>query len=433
MVFSGNTVKLRGALAAIALTAVAGLVSGCGKNGEANTDGSLRVINVAPESGALTLKIDDNATNLHSGIAYKSTTGFGTVGNGTRRVRVSNAGGVILDTSIAMQGQKKQMLVVFGGASSTGMSIIYNDIAASAQGKSKLRLVSFAVGLGAYDLYMTTSTEDYRTVEPKVRNVAGTTFEVDTGSYTIRLTSPNTKDVLFEMPAKTFEDRKYYNLVLFNEGSGEVPNAFWNVQDDDAAPEQLASTVTRVRAINAQSTAATVNVAVGGTRVFTNIPFGGISSFTRTAAGARSVAFTDPTSGATLSSVTDTFVGGRDYSVFLSPSTTTGGAPSAFRVLDTYFPPASGKSRVRLVNASTSPDLALALSFTPISPSIATQAASAYFEVNAGTGTPVTITQGTAGTPVLTLSGTDLVSGKTHTFVVSGVPGALNLAVRQDN
>lgn len=429
---SGSFSTMRAAVAALALSAVA-VVSGCGKNDEANTDGNIRVINVAPESGALSVRIDDNTGNLQSNVAYKATTGFATIANGTRRVRVSNAGGVILDASLAVQGQKKQMLVVFGGASSTGMTILYNDIPASANGKAKLRLVSYAVGLGSYDLYLTTGSEDYRTVEPKVRNVASTIYETDVGSYTIRLTSPGTKDVLFEMPARNFEDRKYYNLVLFNEGSAEVPSAFWVVQDDDAAPEQLASTVTRVRAVNSQAGIPTVNVNVGSTRVFTNIPFGGISSFTRTNSGTRAISFTDPATGNTIGTVTDSFTGGRDYSVFLAPSTTTGGAPTAFRVLDRYFPPGAGKSRVRLVNASTAPDLALALSFTPVSPNIGTLAASEYFEVNAGTGTPVTITQGAAGTPVLTLSGTDLIATKTHTFVVSGVPGALNLAVRQDN
>jgi hypothetical protein len=45
----------------------------------------------------------------------------------------------------------------------------------------------------------------------------------------------------------------------------------------------------------------------------------------------------------------------------------------------------------------------------------------------------VTITQGTAATPVLSLTGTDLTAGQTYTFVVGGVPGALVLTVRQDN
>ncbi|MCA3060755.1 MAG: DUF4397 domain-containing protein, partial [Rhodocyclaceae bacterium] len=187
-----------------------------------------------------------------------------------------------------------------------------------------------------------------------------------------------------------------------------------------------------VRAINAQATNATVNVRVGTTLAFTNIPFGGISSYTRTTAGDGSVAFTDTTAGATLSAFSGTFAGGRDYSVFLAPGL-AGGPVTAFRTLDTTFPPSSGKVRVRLVNASSAADLALALSFTPTTPAVATRSASNYIEVASGAGTPVTITQGTTATPVLSLTGTDLTAGATYTFVVGGVPGALILTVRQDN
>ncbi|MFN8696707.1 MAG: DUF4397 domain-containing protein [Burkholderiales bacterium] len=417
--------------AMVSVGALLGL-SGCGKNSPANTDGQVRMINLAPEAGAINVVIDSATTPLLSSVAFKSTSGYGTVANGGRRVRISNAGGFIIDGSLNMQGQKKQLLMVFGGQSSLGMGVLYNDIGAAAQGNSRLRLISYGVGLSNFDLYMTLANESIATSDPKARNTNGTVVDVSANSYTISLTAPGTKDVLFSMPSTALADRKYYNLVLYNEGSGELPNAFFLEQDSDAAPTMLTSPITRVRGVNAQSTFPTVNVAVGGNRVFTNIPLGGISSFTRTAAGTASVSFTDPQTGNTVGSVSDTYLGGRDYSVFLAPGT-GGGAPSAFRVLDTNFPPAAGRSRVRLVNASSVADLGLALSFTPITPNIGSRAASNYFEVVAGTGTPVTITQGAAGTPVISLSGTDLIATKTFTFVVSGTPGNLVLTVRQDN
>jgi hypothetical protein len=416
----------------IALLLVTAIIAGCGKNDAKNEDAEVRVLNLAPESGSLSIVIEDETTNWQSGIGYKTTTAFKNVANGTKRVRISNSGGVIIDQNLSMQGQKKQLLVIFGGKSSLGVGFLNNDISSSASGKAKLRLSSFAVGLGSYDLYMTTSTENYLTVEPKLRGVSNTTYEIDVGTYAIRLTSPNTKDILFELPARSFEDRKYYNLALYNEGSTELPNAFWAQQDDDTAPQLLTSTVSRIRGINSQATYPTVNVNIGSARVFTNIPFGGISSFTRATSGTRSVSFSETTNGATLSTINDSFDGGRDYSVFLSPNP-AGGLPIAFRTLDRNFPPSAGKARVRLVNASSVADLGLALSFSPTTTSVASRAASDYVEVNAGDGTPVTITQGVVATPVLTLSGTDLSAGRTYTFVVSGIAGALGLAVRQDN
>ncbi len=408
------------------------LLAGCGKNETKSESASVRFMNLAPESGSLSVLLGTETTNWQSNVAYQTATGFKDTPNGSLRVRISNAGGVILDASQGFAGQRKQMLLVFGGQSSVGMSILQNDMAASSSGNSKLRVISYAVGISAFDVYMTTATEDYRLVEPKLRNISGGIYETPVGSYTVRLTSTGTKDLLFEMPARAFEDRKYYNLGLYNEGSGALPNGFVVTQDDDAAPQLFTSTVSRVRAINSQSTNATVNVRVGTTLAFTSIPFGGISSYTRTAAGSGTVTFTDTTAGATISAFSSTFAGGRDYSVFLAPGI-SGGAVTAFGILDKTFPPSAGKARVRLVNASSAADVSLALSFTPTTPTVAMRAASNYIEVTAGAGTPVTITQGTVATPILSLAGTDLTSGNTYTFVVSGVPGALNLAVRQDN
>ena len=424
------TLRQFGAGLFVGLTALA--LSGCGKNAAKSESAQVRFINLAPESGALSVLLSTETTNWQSNVAYQSTTGFKDTANGANRVRISNAGGVIVDTTQNFTGTRKQLMLAFGGGSSVGVAILNNDLTASASGFSKLRVASFAVGIGAFDVYVTSATEDYRTVEPKLRNVTGGIYETPIGTYTVRLTSTGTKDLLFEMPARAFEDRKYYNLGLYNEGSGALMNGFFVTQDDDAAPQLFTSTVSRVRAINSQATNATVNVRVGSTLSFTNIPFGGISSYTRATAGTATVTFAETIAGATISAFSGTFAGGRDYSVFLAPGI-GGGAITAFRVLDTTFPPSAGKTRIRLVNASSSADLTLALSFTPTTPVVASRAASAYIEVNAGAGTPVTITQGVTGTPVLSLAGTDLTSGNTYTFVVSGVAGALNLAVRQDH
>jgi hypothetical protein len=412
-------------LAALALV-------GCGKNATKSEDATVRFLNLAPESGSLSVLLNTDSSNWQTGVAYQASTDFKSIPSGSQRVRVSNAGGTIIDSTIGFAGQRKQMLIVYGGQSSVGASVLQNDIPTSTSGNAKLRVVSYAVGISAFDVYMTLPTEDYRTVEPKLRNVTGGLYEVPVGTYTVRLTSTGTKDLLFEMAAKNFEDRKYYNLGLYNQGSGALPNGFWVVQDDDTAPQLLTNTVSRVRGINSQAGNATVNVRVGAALAFTNIPFGGISSYTRIAAGDGTVSFTETTAGSTLSSFTGAFAGGRDYSIFLAPGL-AGGPVTAFRVLDTTFPPSSGKARVRLVNASSAADLSLALSFTPTTSTVATRAASGYIEVTAGAGTPVTITQGATGTPVLSLTGTDLTAGLTYTFVVSGVPGALGLTVRQDN
>jgi hypothetical protein len=422
---------LRAVLTWVFVGVVAAGLAACGKN-EANDKSEMRVINLATESGTINVRVDDESDNWLSGIAYKTTTGFKTLTAGERRLRISNASGVILDQRVTTRLDEKHLLIVYGAASSLGVVLQNNDIGSSSSGKTRLRLASVAVGLGTHDLYVTTASEDYRTVEAKAKSVSSTTIELDASTYTIRLTAPNTRDIVFEMPARALESQKYYNLVLYNQGSGELPSAFWNIQKEDAAPELLTNPVSRVRAANAQSAIANVNVSIGDTRVFTNVPYGGVSSYARLTSGAKTVSYVDSTNTANTFSLNETFEGGRDYSTFLAP-TAGGGAPTVFRLLDTIFPPSSGKARVRLVNASTVEDLALALSFAAVTPTVATRNASNYVEVSGGDGTPVAITQGPAATPVISLPGVDLTNGNTYSIVVSGTATDLRVTSRQDN
>jgi Domain of unknown function (DUF4397) len=406
-------------------------LAGCGSNESVN-NAQLRVMNLALESGSLSVRVDDESGNWQSDIAYKTTTGLKEISDGSRRLRISNAGGVILDQTVSALSQQKQLLVVYGGASSLGMALLNNDIPSSSGNKTRVRLVNNAVGLGSYDLYITTASEDFRSVEAKALSTNSVTYELDAGTYTIRLTSPNTKDVLFELPARALGSQKYYNLVLYNTGSGELPSAFWIAQDDDAAPEFLASTVARVRAANALAdSTAFINVSVDGTRIFTNVPFGGLSSYARTSSGAKAIAFTNTADPSKTYTLNDTFEGASDYSTFLSADAS--GAPSVFRIVDKLLPPSSGKVRVRLVNATSLADLSLALSFNSVTPVIASRTASNYIEVVGGDGTPVTITQGAAATPVISLAGVDLTAGRSYSIVVSGVAGTLQVSSRQDN
>ncbi len=405
-------------------------LAGCGSNKSVNS-ANIRTLNLTVESGAINVLVDTDSTNFQSNIAFKSTTAFKEISPGAHRLRVSNAGGVILDQTVSALSQQKQLYVVFGGASSLGAILLSNDIPTSGSGNTRIRLVNLAVGLGTYDFYATPGLNDYLTVEPLVKNTAATTYELTAGTYTITLTAPNSKNVLFQVPARALASQKYYNLALYNIGSGQLPSAFWLTQDDDAAPEFLTSPVSRVRAANSQPGSSTVNVSIGSNRIFTNVPFGGISTYALAGSGAQTISYVD-TADTTQSYVLNTTLdGASDYSTFLAANTS--GPSSVFQVADKVLPATTGKVRIRLVNASTVPDLSLALSFTAVTPLVPIRSASNYFEVVGGAGTPVTITQGAGAAPVLNLAGTDLTAGGTYSIVVSGVAGTLVISTRQDN
>lgn len=414
-----------GAIATVSavLLGVTGLTS-CGKNSTGNSNSSVRVVNLAPESGNLSLVVDNATTNLQSAITYKATTGYANVASGSRRIRVSNTSGVILDQTINAVAQQHQLLVVYGGASSVGGAFLNNDQTGVAAGSSRVRLINFAVGLGLYDFYLIASGVDYSTVEPTVKGTASTTFEVVAGSYQIVLTSPGTKDVVFKMPARTLDNQQYYNLALFNEGSGELPSAFWIKQNDDTtAPEFIANPVSRVRAANSQSAAAITNVSVDGVRLFTNVTFGGVSNYAKTSSGPKTITYTDTANLANTYTLTDTFVGAGDYSAFLATNPANGSI-SVFRIADKLLPPTAGKVRLRLVNASTAQDISLSLNFGSIlTPLVPPRTASNYIETIGGTGSNITVSQGAAAISLINTTA-DLLVGGSYSIIISGTPPA---------
>ena len=226
------------------------------------------------------------------------------------------------------------------------------------------------------------------------------------------------------MPARTLDNQQYYNLALFNEGSGELPSAFWVKQNDDTtAPEFIANPVSRVRAANSQSAAAITNVSVDGVRLFTNVTFGGVSNYAKTSSGPKTITYTDTANLANTYTLTDTFVGAGDYSAFLSTNPANGSI-SVFRIADKLLPPTAGKVRLRLVNASTAQDISLSLNFGSIlTPLVPPRTASNYIETIGGTGSNVTVSQGAAAVSLINTTA-DLLVGGSYSIIVSGTPPA---------
>ena len=348
----------------------------------------------------------------------------------SRRLRVSDTSGVILDQTLSLDADKKELILFYGGKSSLAIGLLKNDLVEPASGKSRVRISSNAVGLGSYDIYFSLSTEDYHNQEPKVSSATSTTLDVDKGTYTIRFTTPGSKEVLFQMPPRTLDEKGLYNLVTYNEGSSLLPNAFWYVQDSTDPPEFLTNAVSRIRVVNAAQNIQSANfTVVGGSRLFAGIPFSGVTSYAVVPSGQGSYVFTDAISGA-LYSFSATLSGGHDYTALLAPQD-AGGQLLPIVVADKTLPPSAGKARVRVVNGSLYDGLALSLSYTQVTSPAGARATSDYVEVSSGTGTPVTISQGSAAVPILSTT-QDLTSGYTYSFVLAGSNSVVKLTIGQD-
>ncbi len=413
--------------AAVAAIAAIGL-SGCGKNSSQSTVSSVRILNIAPEAGAISISAFINgattATNFQSGIAYKATSGYTDITSGAQSFQISNAGGVITTTptafSLSVVSQQKQLLVVFGGATTTSAAFLNNDQSNVASTNARVRVANYMVGLGTFDVYVVGSAVDYNTVSPTIATGTGI-YDVAIGSYQVILTSPGTKDIVLRVPARQLDAQQVYNLGLFNAGSGELPSAFWLKQNDDTGtPEFINSTISRIRSVNSQSTVASTNVNVNGALLFTNVTYGTASNFEKTSSGAKTIVYSDAGNPPSTNTYTlnTTFDGATDYSTFLSINPADNSI-SAFSISDKIFPPKGTNIRVRLVNATTIPNLALSIGNKPLTGLTATRAASAYFETTGGLGTTVSVSRDTAATAVISDT-KDLTGGGSYSIIVSG-------------
>jgi Domain of unknown function (DUF4397) len=155
------------------------------------------------------------------------------------------------------------------------------------------------------------------------------------------------------------------------------------------------------------------------------VPFAGVSNYVKTGAGSRVFSIeSSATPGASLLTFPANLGPATDTSIVVSGPA---GALRALVLTDNNMPSASGRARVRFVNAS--PDLAsldvfinFALTFT----GVLSNSASPYTELVANvTGSKFNFAFNIAGTttPALILPSVTLAAGKTYTVYVVG-PGA---------
>lgn len=411
-------------------------LAGCGSKSGGGGNARIRVLNGIPDANAISLTLDTNAP-IVSGLAFEQTTQYIGIDTGAREFKVSANGGAsnVIDTTVNI-GSADYTYVVYGPVSAAVASLFQDSGATKPNsGNFSVRFINAAAGVGSVDLYLTAPGVDINSTSATIPNVAygaGSAFtSVPNGTYEIRATAANTKQIVFDTGAQAFSDQQMYNIIALTKGSAQLVDvAVLNI-DANGTGSVKQSLLAEFKVVNATSVTSPLNVSVDGALTLSNVPYTGVSNYTITTAGSHTFTVqATATPGANILTLVDTLNAATDQSLVL---TGTAGGLSALVLNDNNLPPAVGHARVRFVNSSADfPSLDVYVNFSKQVSNLTVNSASGYIDVTADTtsGTAFEFDFNTAGTvtSVLKAPNITIIGGHTYTVYVMG-PAASPVAV----
>lgn len=420
-----------------ALLLIASIVAGCGNKGGGSSSTNVRFLNALVDGGAINVVVGSDNTSVVSGLPFEGITGYLQVDSGSQEFKVSVSGGTstVIDQTLNLSGDQYYTYVVYGTASAPLATVLPDLVTTPNSGIFNLRVTNAAFGTAALDVYVTTPGASLASSVPNISNIQqnGTSgfASLTPGTLQIRLTLSNSKQVIYDSGALTFNNQAMYELVAYTRGSSTLVNgALLNV-DNTGAGNVVNSKVAQFKMIHAAPGTGAVNVFVDGGVALANIPYQGASSYGTVASGTHTVTIeAAATPGAAIASAQPPFAGATDTSVVL---TGTPGATSAIVLNDNNLPGSVGRARVRFVNVS--PGLGAVdvyVNFAPKVTALATNAASGYTEYVEDT---YAVNFDLAGTTnvVLSMPAVALTAGRTYTIYLVGTPSTLAGVVTADD
>ena len=436
-------------VAALALAgAVVVVLAACGAKTTQPDTTNLRLINLAPENGALDLQIGDPATTIAAGVPVLGSSGYKSFESGAIKIKVKNAtGSVLLDTSVVLAGKAFTTLLVYGGAASFSSTLIGEvDTPSTTAANFKIALGHYGAGLPAMDMYLLAPNQAVTNATPTASRVTLASqpnfIDLAAGSLSLKITTAGTKDVIFDSDAYNFVASKTYFVAAYANGSSLLPSVSLHQVNTDGSISQLKNKIARLRAVGGASDSGTFSMLNGGSRLFFNLEFGVPGKYTNVSAGSTNLRFELlNTPGTNAASVATTLAGGADYTVVLAGSVLQNTA-SATVYADQYFPSSAVKAQVRFINATSGVGaIDTVVNNTASVTNVAQNTASKYVDVDAGTARFAAIAKGTdsilASLPVVTKDGDPttipVAAGAVYTIFVIGQSGFTRAAIERDN
>jgi hypothetical protein len=430
----------RALLVALCLTSV--VLTGCSKNSSNNSSNAqMRVVNVFSQANALDVSV--NAKPVVSGLPFQSASQYADVDSGSQTVivNVTGASTSLVNTIYNISGNTKYSYLIFGPQTAVGAQLLTDAFNDPGDGFFSMRLINFAPGPGALDLYLTAPGADLTATAPAISNIAygssGLFVPIAKGtSFEIRITPAGTKDVIYDGVPQTFAEHSGASIVAFGKGSGKLVNVILLREDDAGSGALVDNLLTQYKVVNASLVTSPLNVLVDGSLQLSNIPYTGVSNYQRTSTGVHTFSFEATTTpGASLLTLVQTLTAATDTSIVL---TGTAGALLPVVLQDNNLPPPVSTANVRFVNSSA--DVAafdVFVNFSKQVSGLSTNSASGYINLSAAasTGTSYEFDFNLAGTTtsLLKLTSVVLTAGHTYTVYLAGPSSSLRGIVSQDN
>ena len=423
---------------AVVLLLVPLLLSGCNlKSGGfvISKPAHLRFVNTLVDGGAITVNLNDSGP-IVTGLPFEGITSYIDVNSGNQEIEiVANGTSSIYDVTFLYIDDASYTFLIYGTSASPVVQLVADTVTNTpGDGVFVLRAINGAYANGGLDVYVTTPGVPLDNQSPNFSGLAygsQTLFTtINAGTYQVRLTVPNSKQVIYDAGTLTFATQQSYELVAYTKGSATLLNAALLTLDDVGTGSIVNSTLAQFKLVHAGPGTGPINGFINGAIALANIPYQSASSYEPLAAGTPTVTVeTVATPGAAIATAQPTFGPATDSSIVL---TGTPGATSAVVLSDMNLPGTAGSARVRFVNVAPGVGpVDVYVNFAQRVPNIPTNATSGYIEFAENT---YNVTFNVAGTTTLLLNlpAVAVTAGRTYTLYLVGTPGNLAGALLRD-
>jgi hypothetical protein len=195
------------------------LTLGCGAD-----KSKLRILHASPDEGTLDVLIDGKTVS--SNLAYEASTGYLSVGTGSRHVQLQASGSTtnVIDQNLTINSGGSTTLIAANFAASITPLVLTDDATAPASGEFKLRVVNAAPALGPVDVYVVPPGTDLTTVSPAFSNLAfadnSDYLTFPAGNYVVEFTPPGSIFVLLAAGPTNFQGDQNRTLVALDDPGG---------------------------------------------------------------------------------------------------------------------------------------------------------------------------------------------------------------------
>ena len=389
--------------------------------------------------GTDSVSVTFGSATAATSLKYHDATSYQTINEGTPELKIKSAAtdATFVDTTVTLVKDTHYSFYVYGGGtSSVSVVQLSDETAGAASSKFRLRFSHTATGLGSMDVYLLSAGSTVVSSTPVYSGLAyatSTAFsDYSSGDFNIVLTPSGTKEIIYDSGKQKLAEKSKMTLLIFATGSGKLANVALVLDDGSGTTNFADSTLSRFKFMNAGTDLQSADVLIDGSVTLANIPYGSHSSYGSISAGDRNVKIqASGTPGAYLYDQAQTFSAAYDYSL-VAYSVAGTGAVSTFALQDNNIPPASGKAKLRVVNASSDSTVYdTYVNYSKFLSAVVPATGSAYQELDGGTYVLSFAPTGTTA-QAATLTGQALDATHVYTVYVYGRSGAAAAVLFED-